>query len=83
MKERITKQTEDGYTAVCAEKAAARLGRVEDLYERLSKEQEALSAQLASLRAEGKMKSVKFNQLMAKKLTNTNVIALLEASFTE
>jgi len=41
-------------------------------------EQEKITGQLAELRNQGKGKTVQFRQLFAKKLSNINVISLLQ-----
>lgn len=81
MKELLTNKNENGYSCTDEKAAIERLGRIEALYERLCREQEEISLELSKLRASGKAKSVKFNQLLAKKLTNVNIIAALEACF--
>lgn len=81
MKELLTNKNENGYSCTDEKAAIERLGRIEALYERLCREQEEISIELSKLRASGKAKSVKFNQLLAKKMTNVNLIASLEACF--
>lgn len=81
MKKMLTEKEGDGYT--CADERAAieRLGKIEEYYVRICCEQEQISRELSELRSQGKAKSVKFNQLLSKKLTNVNIIAALEACF--
>lgn len=81
MKEMLTLRQENGYVCQNEKAAVERLGKIEELYRRTCKEQEELSSQLSKLRADGKAKSVKFNQLLAKKLTNVSIIAALESCF--
>lgn len=81
MKESLTYRDENGFHCKDEKAAIERLGRIEEFYKRTCEEQEEISAQLADLRAAGKAKSVKFNQLLAKKLTNVSIIAALEACF--
>lgn len=81
MKEILTFKDENGYRCKDEKAAIERLGKIEALYERTCKEQEKISAELSDLRAKGKAKSVKFNQLLAKKLTNVSIIAALESCF--
>ena len=61
---------ENGYAGLAAE----RLAKLEILYEQLTAQQETLEA----LRLAGKIRTTKFQQLMAKKLTDKNIIILLD-----
>lgn len=81
MKEILTIKDENGYHCENEKAAIERLGRIEEMYRRTCEEQEKISAQLSDLRAAGKARSVKFNQLLAKKLTNVSIIAALESCF--
>lgn len=65
---------ENGYDGPAAE----RLARLEELYEQLSKNQESLARELEALRQAGKTRTTKFQQLFAKKLTEKNMIILLD-----
>lgn len=65
---------ENGYAGAAAE----RLARLESLYEQLEVHQATLSRELETLRLAGKTRTTKFHQLMAKKLTDKNVIILLD-----
>lgn len=56
----------------------ALLGRYETMVEELLAEQEALSAELAELRALGQTKSYHFKEKMARKLNNAAVIDRLK-----
>lgn len=58
--------------------AAERLARLEALYERLAAGQETLAKELEALRLAGKTRTTRFQQLLAKKLTEKNVIILLD-----
>lgn len=62
------------------QRAVERLAVFEGIYENIVNEQTLLSEQMAVLRAEGKEKSVKFKELMVKKLNNSNVISLFKAN---
>ncbi len=64
-----------GYTG----EAVEMLAKFENMLERLLKERDETAAQLDKLRKEGKEKSVTFKQLLARKLTNSNMLALLES----
>ena len=81
MKEMLTIKDENGYHCENEKAAIERLGKIEEMYKKTSEDQEKISAQLADLRAAGKAKSVKFNQLLTKKLTNVSIIAALESCF--
>lgn len=65
---------ENGYAGLAAE----RLAKLEDLYEQLTAQQETLAKELETLRLAGKTRTTKFQQLMAKKLTDKNIIILLD-----
>lgn len=81
MKEKLTEKDENGYTCLDEKAAIERLGRIEELYERLCHEQEKITTELSDLRAQGKAKSVRFNQLLAKKLSNVSILSALESCF--
>lgn len=81
MKEKLTAKNENGYFCPNEKAAIERLGRIEELYERLCLEQKKISSELSDLRSSGKGRSVKFNQLLAKKLTNVSIISALESCF--
>lgn len=65
---------ENGYAGLAAE----RLAKLEGLYEQLTAQQESLAKELEALRLAGKTRTTKFQQLMAKKLTEKNSIILLD-----
>lgn len=58
--------------------AIDRLGRFEDFCEAVAARQEAAIRELDTLRAQGKTKSVRFRKLLAQKLTDANILGLLE-----
>ena len=58
--------------------ALDRLGRFETMVEDLLNEQEILSAELASLREQGRTRSYQFREKMARKLNNNAVIVRLK-----
>lgn len=60
------------------QKALSRLGKFENIWERLSAEQEELSQKMEQLRKDNKVNSVQFKELLVKKLTNTNILGLFE-----
>ena len=82
--ERITQKTESGYYVPPEQQAQAlaRLGRWEDMTERLEQEQEQadIAAQLERLRGAGKEKSVRFRELFARKLTVSTMLDTLRRS---
>ena len=59
--------------------AISKLATFENIYEDLQLKQVELSKELEKLRMEDKTKTVKFKQLLTNKLTNGNVIMLLES----
>lgn len=87
--ERITRLIEGRYYAadVAIEhqgkgylgEAIDRLAIFENMLEDLKASQIQISNELEKLRADGKEKSVRFKELMIKKLTNVNIIMLLKA----
>ena len=60
------------------EEAARHLARLEAMAAALAAEQEDIPAQLARLRAEGREKTVRFRELMARKLTIASLRLELE-----
>ncbi len=66
--------TEDGF---CGE-AADQLAQFEQILDYLIRSQTEIPQQLDALRKEGKEKTVKFRELMAQKLANTNTMLLLK-----
>ena len=60
------------------EEAAERLARWEDLPAELEEELAAIGAELEALRGAGKEKTVRFRELMAKKLTDRSLLLRLE-----
>ena len=79
--ERYTKREADGRVSVSPEQldqAMERLARCEDLLQGMEREQGDIAARLAALREQGKDKTVQFRELLAQKLTNSNLRLLLE-----
>ena len=79
--ERYTKREADGRVSVPQEQldqALERLARFEDMALGLEAEQGDIAARLAALREQGKDKTVQFRELLAQKLTNSNLRLLLE-----
>ena len=60
------------------EAALERLARFEDMALGLEAEQGDIAARLAALREQGKDKTVQFRELLAQKLSNANMLLLLE-----
>lgn len=77
--ERMTqKDGETYFSETDREALIQRLGRFEDVYEHLLRQQEKTEADMEELRRQGRQKSVTFRQLMAQKLGNGNLLALLK-----
>jgi len=75
--ERLTNKTEqNNYTINVSQlnEAVERLALFENIYEDLLKSQNEIHTELERLRKEDKTKTVKFKELMVKKLTNNNMI---------
>ena len=75
--ERLTKKSEQNkymidYSEI--DDAIERLALCENIYEDLIKSQIDIHNELEKLRGEDKTKTVKFKELMVKKLTNNNMI---------
>jgi hypothetical protein len=66
---------ENGFTG----QAINKLATFENVYADLQLKQVEISKELEKLRSEDKTKTVKFKQLLTNKLTNGNVIMLLES----
>ena len=65
---------DNGYSG----EAISRLARFENVYDDLVASQNKISEELEKLRNEGKTKSVRFRELMVKKMTNSNIIILFK-----
>jgi hypothetical protein len=65
---------DNGYSG----EAISRLARFENVYDDLVASQNKISEELEKLRNEGKTKSVRFKELMVKKMTNSNIIILFK-----
>lgn len=72
------KQADGSYTAADTANAIDRLGRLEDLCDLLVQEQTQVAGQLEQMRYENKTHSVKFKELLVKKLNNSNIFTLLK-----
>ena len=82
MMERFTQKAKGG-DAIAPElqaQAIMRLGRWEDTVEQLEHEQAEIAAQMESLRAAGKEKSVRFRESFARKLTVSTMLDALRRS---
>lgn len=64
----------DGYSG----EAINKLAKFENIYDDLVSKQSVISMEMERLRAEGKTHTVKFKQLLANKLTNSNIITIFE-----
>lgn len=80
--ERLTKKFDNTDNYIVDEykitEAINKLAIFENIYEELNTEQTEISKKLEVLRNEGKMKSLKFRELMTKKLTNSAVLTIFK-----
>jgi len=76
---RLTSGSKGSYTVTDPKEAIERLAAYENLHEATLREQESISAQMASLRAAGKEKTVKYRELFTKKLQNVYVLNLFQS----
>ena len=67
--EKITQEAE-GYSGEAIEK----LAKFENLYDDLVASQDLITKELVELRSQGKEKSVKFRELLGKKLLNNSIL---------
>lgn len=58
--------------------AVNRLAKFENIYDDLMLKQNEITKELEKLRTEGKTHTVKFKQLLANKLTNSNILMVFE-----
>ena len=58
--------------------AVNRLAKFENIYDDLMLKQNEITKELEKLRIEGKTHTVKFKQLLANKLTNSNILMVFE-----
>lgn len=58
--------------------AINKLAKFEDIYDDIIANQSEISKELEKLRNEGKTHSVKFKELLVKKLTNSNILSIFE-----
>ena len=65
----------EGFTG----EAIERLACFEDFYASVAEDQEAITRQLEDLRSRGKEKTVQFNELLTRKLMNTNMAIRLRS----
>jgi len=56
-----------------------KLVQLQKLIDDITIEQEKISIQLAELRSQGKKKTVQFRQLLTRKLSNANIISVLQS----
>ncbi len=79
--ERLTKKSEQNKYLIDnskIEQVVERLALFENIYEDIVASQSEIHKELEKLRNEGKTKTVKFKELMVKKLTNNNMIIHFE-----
>jgi hypothetical protein len=60
--------------------AIHKLAKFENIYEDMEANQIKISIELENLRSQGQTHSVKFKELMIKKLTNVNILILFRAN---
>jgi hypothetical protein len=80
--ERMTVRAGDGYNLTgdySDEDAVQRLGHYENAHMELVARQVLVEQELEKLRAEGRQKSGRFKELIARKLVNQSILDLLEA----
>ncbi|MBP7331889.1 MAG: hypothetical protein BWY65_01987 [Firmicutes bacterium ADurb.Bin373] len=65
----------EGYTG----EAVTKLAKFENLYEDLLARQNDIAKELEALRLEDKTRTLKFKQLFANKLTNSNILTLFKS----
>lgn len=74
---RLTARTPAGVTAADPAAALARLADLEDTIEALLRERGQISAELEALRTGGKTRTVRFRELLARKVTNRDMLTRL------
>lgn len=74
---RLTTRTPDGVTAANTAAALERLAQLEDLMEALQSERTEIARELEALRVQSKTKSLRFRELLARKLMTTELLARL------
>ena len=70
----LISQNEIGYSGDAIEK----LAKYENLHEELRKRQNKIIKEMEELKSLGKNKTVKFNQLLAEKITTNNILSIFE-----
>ncbi len=73
--ERLTRRTSDGIEVSDPAAALERLAQLEDLAETLLAEREQFAQELDTLRLQGKTKTVRFRELLTKKMTNREILS--------
>ncbi|MDR3766916.1 MAG: hypothetical protein Q3Y08_07810 [Butyricicoccus sp.] len=73
--ERLTRRTPDGVEVSDPAAALERLAQLEDLAEALLAERGQLAQELDTLRVQGKTKTVRFQELLARKMTNREMLS--------
>ncbi len=71
-------ESDIGEKVYCGE-AITRLASFENFYDDLVSQLDIISLELEQLRSQDKAKSVKFKELMVKKLTNNQILILLKS----
>lgn len=73
--ERLTRRTPDRIEVSDPAAALERLAQLEDLAETLLAEREQFAQELDTLRLQGKTKTVRFRELLTKKMTNREILS--------
>lgn len=73
--ERLTRRTPDGIEVSDPAAALERLAQLEDFAETLLAEREQFAQELDTLRLQGKTKTVRFRELLTKKMTNREILS--------
>ncbi|MEL7648843.1 MAG: hypothetical protein AAGU76_12160 [Sedimentibacter sp.] len=86
--DRLTKKTDSGYYVSADDveshrngysgEAVAKLAKFENFYDELLKNQEKTELEMEELRSQGKTNTVKFKQLFANKLNNSQILTTLK-----
>lgn len=74
---RLTTRTAEGVDVPDIPAALERLAELEDFCEALHTEREEIAAELDALRSQGKERSLRFRELLARKITSGELIARL------
>lgn len=79
--DKLTKEINGKYLLIDEanlELAVEKLGRYENLYEVITKQQEDITKQLETLKNEGKEKTARFRELLGNKMMNNHIMGLIK-----